>query len=125
MTSTKPTVVYLAGPMSGRPNYNFDEFNRITGILRDRGVRVLNPAETAGGVQDLGRQWYFKYDFGVIALCDAVLCMPEWDTSEGAKAEVVYASEIGVPVLLIDEEGTLTGEIDVTRVNVEYVVSRS
>lgn len=110
--------------MSGIERYNFDEFNRLSAVLRDQGYTVINPAETAGGVSDLGRSWYFRYDFGVIiGLCDLVLAMPGWDQSEGAKAEVAVANEIGIPVAQIDETGTVVGEIVVKKLNLEFDVN--
>lgn len=118
----KPTA-YLAGPMSGLPNYNFDEFARLSRVLRDRGFAVVNPAETAGGDQSLGRAWYFRYDFGAImGVCDLVLAMPGWDQSEGAKAEVAVANEIGIPVGQLDEAGNVVGEIIVTSLDLKYDV---
>ena len=37
--------VYLAGPMTGVPLFNFPLFNKVAGILRDRGYEVFNPAQ--------------------------------------------------------------------------------
>lgn len=30
--------------------------------------------------------------------CDAVLCVPGWEKSEGAKGEIALAQELGIPV---------------------------
>ena len=42
-------LCYLTGPMRGRPENNFPEFNRWAAILRSYGVDVLNPAEFEEG----------------------------------------------------------------------------
>lgn len=38
-------VVYISGPMTGRPDYNHPNFNRVANRLRAAGYRVINPAE--------------------------------------------------------------------------------
>jgi nucleoside 2-deoxyribosyltransferase len=37
--------IYLAGPMTDRPRFNFDEFDRHAAMLRGRGHIVISPAE--------------------------------------------------------------------------------
>jgi nucleoside 2-deoxyribosyltransferase len=95
----KPFTVYIAGKMSGLKEYGFDKFNEAADVLRNLGVVVINPAETGGGVKHLPREVYFRYDFAVINVCDAVVVLPNWTQSRGAKAEVIYATEIGLPVI--------------------------
>ena len=40
---------YLAGPMSGYPEYNFDEFERWAEILRRGGLKIASPHEIDHG----------------------------------------------------------------------------
>lgn len=42
-------TTYIAGPMSGIPDFNYPMFHRVAKHLRDRGVDVRNPAENDGG----------------------------------------------------------------------------
>jgi hypothetical protein len=98
MPKPKPFTVYLAGPMSGIDGYNFNEFHSAAASLREHGIVVISPAETAGGVKHLPREMYFRYDFSVINVVDAVVVLPVWELSRGATAEVVHATEISVPV---------------------------
>lgn len=115
----KPTC-YLAGPMSGYENYNFAEFNHVATILRGRGWNVINPAETAGGASDMGRPWYFKYDFGVILnCCDGMFLLPDWDKSQGATAEVVVAHELGLPIVELDRDYLEGKAVTVEKVSVD------
>ena len=106
-----PITVYLAGPMSGLPNYNFDEFDRIAGLLRDGGYTVLSPADTAGKADHLPRDWYFRMDFAIIANVDYVFTMPGWQASKGARAEVIMATEMGVEVWALGRLGLPIGRI--------------
>lgn len=41
--------VYIAGPMTGLPEYNFPAFHAAAKAWRDAGWEVLNPAEAFDG----------------------------------------------------------------------------
>lgn len=41
---------------------------------------------------------FLKGDFAILHQCDAILMMPEWQQSTGARAERDYAIEQGIPV---------------------------
>jgi hypothetical protein len=105
---TKPFTVYLAGPMSAYKDdpqdpYGFQRFHRAARRLRELGIVVMSPAETAGQVRIMPRSWYFRYDFAVISNCDAVVVLPGWWGSGGAKSEGIYATEVDVPIYKYDE----------------------
>jgi len=97
-------IVYIAGPMDAYKDegYNFEAFHRAAETLRSEGIDVLSPAETAGGVKHLSREFYFRYDFAVLAMVDAIVVLPGWQHSRGAQAEVICATEMGKPVYEYD-----------------------
>lgn len=122
----KPFTVYLAGPMSGHEDYNFPAFHRAARRLREFHIVVINPAETAGGVKHMPREVYFQYDFAVIgAACDAIVVLPGWRNSTGAKAEVIFGKEIGIPIYQYDPEKGLGNRIDVSDWSVDYTIKRN
>jgi hypothetical protein len=45
MLSNSPSRVYLAGPMTGLPEFNYPAFNAEAARLRALGYQVENPAE--------------------------------------------------------------------------------
>lgn len=87
--------VYIAGPMTGIENYNFPAFNAMAEKMRAAGWHVENPADHGLVV---GAEWgdYLRYDIGCLASCEAIMLLPGWTTSRGARLEVSIAKELGV-----------------------------
>lgn len=101
--------VYLAGPMTGIPEFNFPLFNATTAKLRAEGHEVFNPAERDierhGGVDISKGNATGSQDFAVSThgfslrdaladdceyICryaDAIYMLPGWEMSAGARAE--------------------------------------
>lgn len=94
----KPTL-YLAGPMSGLPEFNFPAFHQAAAELRSRGYTVINPAELDDG--DTSKPWdyYMRRDLKMLVDADAVAVLPGWRKSKGASLEVHVAQALGMPVL--------------------------
>jgi hypothetical protein len=92
------THIYLSGPMSGLPDYNYPLFNNAANWLRLEGYTVFNPAEAFNG--DQTRSWsdYMRHDIRQILGADEVRVLPDWHLSTGATLEVALAHSIGIPV---------------------------
>jgi hypothetical protein len=93
--------------MTGYPDFNFPMFGHYAALLRDQGYVVLSPHESAGGVTDLPREWYFTLDFAMLSTANYIFLMPGWEHSAGSKAEAIMASEIGVGVfeVFVERDG--------------------
>lgn len=91
--------VYLSGPMSGYPDYNYPLFNDVAGKLRAAGWEVFNPAENDEGSTHRPREWYLKTDIPNALACDIVAVLPGWEKSRGAKLEALVALEVGILVV--------------------------
>lgn len=87
--------IYVAGPMTGLPEYNFPAFNDAAALLRADGWHVENPAEH-GHVA--GADWadYMRWDMTRIASCGAIYLLPGWEASKGARLEVMIGQALGV-----------------------------
>lgn len=93
-----PKRLYLAGPMTGYPEYNFPLFNRAAKLLRELGYDVFNPAENTdnGEIQSLA--YYMRLDIPALLASEAVVLLPDWQQSRGANLEVWIALDLDMPV---------------------------
>ena len=114
-TEVDTKVYYLAGPMSGIPQFNYPTFFKYAARLRDAGYTVVNPAEQDtpevmkavlasedGDITKLdGPSWgqFLAHDVKLVAdSVDALVVLPDWDKSKGACVEVLIATLLGKPV---------------------------
>ena len=118
MTPVHTTLrsAYLAGPMRGYPQYNFPAFHEAAAWLRSQRWTIFSPAERdeadetidnskdqAGWADHLGLDYFMQFDLAAVCTHDAVICLPNWEKSQGARLETMVAVEIGHPVFEIDE----------------------
>jgi hypothetical protein len=91
--------LYLAGPMTGVPQYNLPAFHAAAGRLRSLGHNVSNPAENFDGRTDLEWTNYLAKGIRQVTRCEAVAVLPGWRKSRGARLEVVVAKALTLPIL--------------------------
>lgn len=103
--------VYIAGPMTGLPLFNFPAFDYARDQWRDAGWEVVSPADltrtlwrerfeaefdpastdpaiSAGG--DIYRD-FLREDLREIVTCDAIALLPGWRASRGVAVELTVA----------------------------------
>jgi hypothetical protein len=107
--------IYLAGPMRGYKDFNHPAFHRAARLLRDLGHAVFSPAEhdndagldTTGMTGDLDEiteaghslRSLFGADLAwITGEADALVMMPGWEESAGARAEAAVALVLSLPV---------------------------
>ncbi|SMC02015.1 protein of unknown function [Sulfobacillus thermosulfidooxidans DSM 9293] len=90
--------IYLSGPMSGLPDFNYPAFHTTAALLRHVGYCVMNPAET-GVRPDWAYADYLRHDLQILlAQAEGVATLPGWRTSRGARLEVTVAEMLGLPI---------------------------
>ena len=100
----KHKKIYIAGPMTGYKNYNFDSFDDAAALLRSRCWKVINPADLdriyegwdTYPPEDLVIDARFKVrvmrrDLDAIMECDAIYFLKGWEQSAGVKVERALA----------------------------------
>lgn len=87
-------IVYLAGPMTGIPDYNRNAFFAAEKQLQDMGYTVLNPAYTPDGLE---YDDYLSIGFAMLDCSDAIVLLRGWERSEGAALELQRAKSMQKP----------------------------
>lgn len=113
-------LIYIAGPMSGLPNYNFTAFFEAERRLQQQRWNTVNPAQhdidegwvnvvydSLGGILSADKpeegafDWTTALDWDLRAIerCDALYLLPGWSRSRGASKEYRFAMERGIEIL--------------------------
>lgn len=96
--------LYLAGPMSGLPEFNHPAFHDGAAQLRAAGYIVTNPAENSLPVEDTPWIDHMRRDITLMmARSNAVATLPGISQSRGALAEVRLAKGLGFAVMTVDD----------------------
>jgi len=111
--------LYLAGPMSGKKDFNFPEFHRHAKFLRNSGHVVFSPAEhdeskwgvenfksETGSNQDVKSGWTLREALAadcefICKEADGIAMMPEWENSKGARAEHALALALNLKIIYL------------------------
>lgn len=113
----RPDRLYVAGPMTYYPQFNFPAFDAAANALRDAGFEVISPAElddpedrARAMASPDGAPMHYTYgkthadflarDLKIIAdRIDAIVVLPGWSKSTGARIETFIGFAYGKPIL--------------------------
>jgi hypothetical protein len=115
---------YLAGPMTGIPQFNYPTFHAAAKILREKGLTIASPAEmdtpeqqevalasTNGAIPSSGfvgdQTWGMTLGKDIAFIADeaaGIIALPGWNKSKGARLEVTCANLLKKPVYEFDLE---------------------
>ena len=93
------TTLYIAGPMTGLPEFNYPAFRAAQADLEAAGYDVLNPVDvdTTGTTDDERTwEWYMRRTLKMMLDADAIATLPGWRNSRGAVVEVDLGARIGI-----------------------------
>jgi hypothetical protein len=113
--------VYLAGPMRGKPNFNFPAFDYAAAKLREDGHEVFSPADKdrecigaenfinpTGDEDKLAAITHYTIrdalgnDLAWICKeAEAIALLPGWENSTGANAERATGIAIGATIIIL------------------------
>ena len=87
--------IYISGPITGDPEARW-KFDQAAQIIRDRGHEYINPARLEDVMPGLGWVHYMDVDKKMLFMADAILQLPGWENSTGARIEYDIARENGL-----------------------------
>lgn len=115
--------IYIAGPMSGLPNFNFPAFYAAQALLERHGHECFNPAERDkerhGGIDislgnETGSHEHAITNHGfslrealrddthyICTTANCIAMLPGWEGSKGARAEHALAHALGHQILYL------------------------
>ena len=119
--------LYIAGPMSGYPQFNYPAFHAAAEALGALGYEYVSPAELDseelqklamqskdGSFKDIecaNETWgdMLARDVKLVAdIVDGVCLLPGWEQSRGARLEAFVAASMQKPVYRLPENGAPT-----------------
>lgn len=116
--------VYIAGPISAEIGVSMERkiqrFHRAADHLDSLGYEPVNPltVETdtclgdcnpdqhvgQEGVPTHGWACFMRHDLRALLTCDAILLLPEWESSKGARLEAKIAQALGMTKMVAELE---------------------
>lgn len=95
----KPKV-YISGKISGKEPFARSEFGVAEQLLLDSGFEPVNPFKN-GLTEDDTWERHLAVDIVALLECDAILQLPGWEDSRGARLEYEVARLKHIPVATV------------------------
>lgn len=120
--------IYLIGPMSGIPSFNYPAFVAAAEYLRGQGFEVQSPTDlddqatfdaamaSSDGkidapVNGVSYEGFLAKSIARILTWkpDMLVALPDWEASNGAQKEALVATSLGIPVQRLDDYDPIVG----------------
>lgn len=100
--------IFISGPMTGLPNYNFDHFNEVAKKLDDHKIFNINPVKICKRYKQEQVVKYKEVFDAMVAeqqkaereLCNAILLLDGWEASGGVRLELKTAIDLNFTIIL-------------------------
>lgn len=96
------TRLYIAGPMTGLPEFNYPAFRAAAATLQGLGFEVEDPSTNVNPTPEDYRGW-LRAGLAQLIRCDGVALLDGWEHSGGARLEVNVAATLGMRVHRLPE----------------------
>ena len=99
-------LIYVSGKYTGDIDANIAVATAVAVTLWELGHAVICPHANTAHFEDAGKITYEQFiagDLAMIARCDALVMVPGWEDSKGARAEWAYATSLGLPIYVFPD----------------------
>lgn len=130
----KIKVAYISGPISGLTNGNADNFANAQKKLEKEGYVVINPHEIGKELYDKwskiprpedkvseqnyqNAMWceFMKQDIKYLVSCDCIFLLDNWNTSRGAKLELLIAQKLQIPIYYMKDYSEFDISLEISK----------
>ena len=94
--------IYISGPMTGLPEFNFPAFNAEAARLSALGYDVVNPVNINPDTTTPYLEC-LRNDLVELLKCDTLALLDGWQRSTGAHLEMHIAHRIGMEIVIARE----------------------
>jgi hypothetical protein len=102
LMSTQKRLLYIAGPMTDVPAFNYPAFEAASAYLESIGYAVRSPHRDGLPIDgDTPYETYLRDDLKLMLGCDGIVLLPGWTQSKGAKGELAVALQVGMAVYFL------------------------
>ena len=94
-------IIYIAGPMTGLPDYNRKAFSEASEKLKQdfANAAIINPAENFGGNLNLDYATYMRMSIYQVLTADMIYMLSGWMESRGAILEHRIAELLKISII--------------------------
>lgn len=98
---SRPKIIYIAGPMSGFPEFNRYSFSAaMMGLQKQyKSAVVINPSCNFGDRKDLDWSVYMRHSMHQLLMTDMIYMLDGWKTSKGASLEHRIAEALELKIV--------------------------
>jgi hypothetical protein len=101
-------LVFISGPYRAKTGYlrqlNIDEARKHSIHLWQMGFACICPHMNTANFDGLAPdEVWLEGDIEMLRRCDMIYLLPNWEQSEGTRAEWAEAQRLGIPRLEIDD----------------------
>lgn len=101
---SKNDTIFISGPITNEPKYR-ENFKKAKKHLKELGYKnIINPVKLADILPaSIGYDEFLNIDLSVLAACDTIYALSNWEKSNGASTEMKFAEEHGLNIIFEDD----------------------